>query len=204
MRKTKVGLLAALLTLAMVSPAAAKRDSPRVGMAFEYSGATLSPLSIDGPRNSNALLFDATGGFARGYWDMPVATSSWGFSYLEATDLNKGDGAPRISVVLDDTWTNVIYLDPFHCPGTTSLSGWVTTDFHRLGSDCTIHTSWGESYTGDDVVSAWTKATTVADKSLGKSVYLGFFVVDTAEPILADRFIFGGNVFSKFTALPAP
>lgn len=211
---------AVLATLLVgVQPAGAKRDLPFDGSGFgwEWDGGTATNAgdSADGPKKSNAYLFEAGGSvYRRGYWDVPLTTYRAGFSYQSEGDVENGDGSPRISVFLATPLGetgSMIWLDPYHCPSAYNSSGWAATDFFRSGSSCTIHTSYGAFTgmvasdpdgtpgTGDETAatSAWNEA--VAHAPYGETLASwGFLVADQLGTTKVDRVRFGGDVISFF------
>lgn len=199
------GLVAGSLVLG-TGPAMAGRDrlGGAGGLGWEWAGGTKTAagVSVDGPKSSNAYVLDGANGayvYLRGYWDVPLAQYQAQFSYRVDGDVADGDGSPRISVLLSNAGVEtgeVIYLDPYWCPSAASAKGWATTEFFRLGSDCTIFASWsGTGYTGTDVTSAWSAVTADA---VGREASYSFLIADAAGTTTVDRVRFGGSVLSLF------
>ena len=209
--------LSALALAITASPAVALRDqggpNPKGKVTWEYVGGapTASGVSADGPKSSNAYTMQpGSYVYPSGYWDMALGASSWKFTFKSAELTGAGQLRWSVGVTGGGHTANAdwIYLDPFHCRGDVSASGWETTDFRRTGADCAIYVSWQpEPYVGTDAVtdefgnvtpatSAWDAL--VADNP-GATVYYGFAIVDDAgRTITVDRVMAGGNLLSKF------
>lgn len=217
------GVIAAFLS-AMAVPALATRDKPSKNdpattWAWDGGTKTANGVSADGPKSSNAyLMTPGSYVYPANYWEMPLAATSFSFSY-KANELT-GAGQVYWTVILEDAGSSYLFdpdydsttdnsfpativaLDPFHCQGLPDAMGWALANFQRIGTDCTIYTTTGTGpWTGDGSLtggmSAWQKLLAEHGTDV---VYFTYLIQDGAslDSLTVDRVRAGGNVLSKF------